>query len=169
LAFAALSPSADAPMTASTWCFHVFYAPLNLLGVPVETGSKTTFSPRGFAKRAFGPHGGNVATLVAVEFRQHRTSLIGIRAFFGAKTAGAQIQMSAILIRGGRGTGGGRGSIYNGASERVHSDFPGPVVALQYPKPVALDGLVFDGDRIVSRRRCALTRILSSPIASSTG
>jgi hypothetical protein len=86
-------------MTASTWCFHVFYAPLNLLGVPVETGSKTTFSPRGFAKRAFGPHGGNVATLVAVEFRQHRTSLIGIRAFFGAKTAGAQIQMSAILIR----------------------------------------------------------------------
>ena len=49
------------------------------------------------------------------------------------------------------GTGRGRGSIYNtGASERLHSNLPIPVLALQYPKPVALDGLVFDGDRVVS-------------------
>ena len=50
------------------------------------------------------------------------------------------------------GTGCGRGSFYNtGASERLHSNLPIPVLALQNPKPVALDGLVFDGDRIGSR------------------
>jgi hypothetical protein len=43
------------------------------------------------------------------------------------------------------------GSYRIGASERLHSNLPIPVLALQYPKPVALDGLVFDGDRIVSR------------------
>jgi hypothetical protein len=59
---------------------------------------------------------------------------------------------SCLFAFGGRGTGGGSGSICNtGASERFHSDFPSPVLALQYPKPVALDGLVFDGDGIVSR------------------
>ena len=62
-------------------------------------------------------------------------------------------KFAALFDFGGRwwGTGGGRGNIHNiGASERFHSDLPIPVLALQYPKPIALDGLVFDGDGIVS-------------------
>jgi hypothetical protein len=36
------------------------------------------------------------------------------------------------------------------ASERAHSNFPSPTLALKYPKPVSLDGLVFDSGFIVS-------------------
>jgi hypothetical protein len=43
------------------------------------------------------------------------------------------------------------GSYRIGASERLHSNLPSPVLTLKYPKPMALNGLVFDGDRIVSR------------------
>ena len=46
--------------------------------------------------------------------------------------------------------------IYPGVSERLHSNLPIPALALQNPKPVTLDGLVLDGDRIVARSPYAI-------------
>ena len=56
-----------------------------------------------------------------------------------------------VLAGGGEEPAAAGGASIIGASERLHSNLPIPVLALQYPKPIALDGLVFDGDRIVSR------------------
>jgi hypothetical protein len=46
-----------------------------------------------------------------------------------------------------------QGRIYRSTSEseRLHNNLPIPALALQNPKPVALDGLVFDGDRMAAR------------------
>jgi hypothetical protein len=64
------------------------------------------------------------------------------------------MQRAPMLFVAGRrwwGTGGaGRSIDTAGAAKRLQGYFPRPVVALQYPEPAALNGLVFDGDRIIS-------------------